>query len=60
MLYICRLAVMFLVPKSTGGAGLPTEVIGPLELRSETVAGALQLILADYEVFYGVRKRCCV
>lgn len=39
-----------LVPKSAGGIGLPTELIGPFELRSETVAGALQLILADYEV----------
>lgn len=39
-----------LVPKSTGGVGLPSEVIGPFELRSETVAGALQLILADYEI----------
>ena len=39
-----------LVPKSAGGIGLPNEIIGPFELRSETVAGALQLILADYEV----------
>lgn len=39
-----------LVPKTNGGGGLPTEVVGPFELRSETVAGALQLILSDYEV----------
>ena len=39
-----------LVPKTISGAGLPTEDVGPFELRSETVAGALQLILADYEV----------
>ena len=39
-----------LVPKTNSGTGLPTEEVGPFELRSETVAGALQLILADYEV----------
>ena len=39
-----------LVPKSHSGSGLPTENIGPFELRSETIAGALQLILADYEI----------
>ncbi len=39
-----------LVPKSMGGSGLPTEIVGPFELRSETVAGALQLIMADYEL----------
>ncbi|MFP4097976.1 MAG: type II secretion system protein GspD [Alphaproteobacteria bacterium] len=39
-----------LVPKTATGTGLPSEYIGPFELRSETVAGALQLILADYEV----------
>ncbi|MGH1375358.1 MAG: type II secretion system protein GspD [Alphaproteobacteria bacterium] len=39
-----------LVPKTNGRTGLPTEVIGPFELRSETIAGALQLIMADYEV----------
>ncbi len=39
-----------LVPKTSTGVGLPTEEVGPFELRSETVAGALQLILADYEV----------
>lgn len=39
-----------LVPKSSGSVGLPKEIVGPFELRSETVAGALQLILADYEI----------
>ena len=39
-----------LVPKTNSGTGLPTEEVGPFELRSETVAGALQLMLADYEV----------
>lgn len=39
-----------LVPKAEGSSGLPTEIVGPFELRSETVAGALQLILADYEL----------
>ncbi len=39
-----------LVPKSEGGLGLPKKYVGPFELRAETVAGALQLVLADYEV----------
>ncbi len=39
-----------LVPQSIGGTGLPSEYVGPFELRSETLAGALQLILADYEI----------
>ena len=39
-----------LVPEVAGGAPLPSEFIGPFELRSETLAGALQLILADYEI----------
>ena len=39
-----------LVPESSSSLDLPTEHIGPFELRSETVAGALQLILADYNV----------
>lgn len=39
-----------LVPRTGKSSGLPAEIIGPFELRSETVAGALQLILADYEV----------
>ena len=39
-----------LVPKTASTDMLPTEVVGPFELRSETVAGALQLITADYEM----------
>lgn len=39
-----------LVPKAEGDLGLPSEIVGPFELRSETVAGALQLVLADYEI----------
>jgi len=39
-----------LVPKSVGGDRLPQEIVGPFELRSESLAGALQLILADYNV----------
>lgn len=39
-----------LVPETSEGNPLPSEVIGPFELRSETLAGALQLILADYEI----------
>ncbi len=39
-----------LVPEAEKGLGLPTEIVGPFELRSETLAGALQLILADYEI----------
>lgn len=39
-----------LVPTRIAGDKLPSEVVGPFELRSETLAGALQLILADYDV----------
>jgi len=39
-----------LVPKAQMSGGLPTGDVGPFELRSETVAGALQLVLADYEL----------
>lgn len=39
-----------LVPESTSGDPFPDEVVGPFELRSETLAGALQLILAEYEI----------
>jgi hypothetical protein len=39
-----------LVPESDIGAPLPNEIVGPFELRSETLAGALQLILADYQI----------
>jgi len=39
-----------LVPQAQGGEGLPGEMVGPFELRSETLAGALQLIMADYDL----------
>jgi len=39
-----------LVPKAPSGGALPDEMVGPFELRSETLAGALQLILADYQI----------
>lgn len=39
-----------LVPETQRGQPFPNEVVGPFELRSETLAGALQLILADYEI----------
>ncbi len=39
-----------LVPERIAGDALPDDEVGPFELRSETLAGALQLILADYDV----------
>lgn len=39
-----------LVPDAIDGVGLPTDFVGPFELRSETLAGALQLIMSDYEI----------
>jgi hypothetical protein len=39
-----------LVPSRISGGSLPDEKVGPFELRSETLAGALQLILADYDI----------
>lgn len=39
-----------LVPEAIAGSSLPSDVVGPFELRSETLAGALQLILADYDI----------
>ncbi len=39
-----------LVPEVSADDPLPNVEVGPFELRSETLAGALQLILADYEV----------
>lgn len=39
-----------LVPETLDGDALPTQIVGPFELRGETLAGALQLILADYEI----------
>jgi hypothetical protein len=39
-----------LVPEISGGDEFPHEMVGPFELRGETLAGALQLILADYDI----------
>ncbi|MCD8519858.1 MAG: type II and III secretion system family protein [Alphaproteobacteria bacterium] len=39
-----------LVPETLPSDPLPQTEVGPFELRSETLAGALQLILADYEI----------
>lgn len=43
-----------LVPEAEGGAPLPAVMVGPYELRGETLAGALQLVLdeADIPVAY--------
>lgn len=39
-----------LMPEVASNDPLPDEHVGPFELRGETLAGALQLILADYDV----------
>ncbi len=39
-----------LVPEIMDDDPLPSESVGPFELRGETLAGALQLILAEYDV----------
>jgi len=39
-----------LMPEVATDDPLPDEHVGPFELRGETLAGALQLILADYDV----------
>lgn len=39
-----------LVPQSDIDLRLPEEYVGPYELRGETLAGALQLILADFDI----------
>jgi hypothetical protein len=39
-----------LLPEVASDDDLPTDEVGPFELRGETLAGALQLILADYNV----------
>jgi len=39
-----------LVPEVDSDDPLPSTPVGPFELRAETLAGALQLILADYDV----------
>mgnify|MGYP004336726411 CR=1 FL=1 len=39
-----------LVPKPFNGDSLPNVMVGPYELRGESLAGALQLILAEYDI----------
>lgn len=39
-----------LVPEADASGFLSFDQVGPFEIRSETLAGALQLILADYDV----------
>ncbi|HEY8964235.1 MAG TPA: hypothetical protein VIN59_07225, partial [Alphaproteobacteria bacterium] len=39
-----------LVPSMDEGDPLPTREVGPFELRNENLAGALQLVLADYDI----------
>lgn len=39
-----------LVPEAQNFSRMPNTTVGPFELRSETLAGALQLIMADYEI----------
>jgi hypothetical protein len=39
-----------LVPEIKAGDTLPMDEVGPYELRGETLAGALQLVLAGYDV----------
>lgn len=39
-----------LVPERIAGDRLPKDKVGPFELRGETLAGALQLILSDYDI----------
>lgn len=44
------LGVDVLVPQTKKAEKLPDTLIGPYELRAETLASALQLVLADYEI----------
>ena len=39
-----------LIPMELAGEQLPKDRVGPFELRGETLAGALQLILAEYDI----------
>lgn len=39
-----------LIPEVMNDDPLPNEKVGPFELRGETLAGALQLILAEYDI----------
>ncbi len=39
-----------LVPEKRHTDPMPSDAVGPFELREETLAGALQLILAEYDI----------
>ena len=39
-----------LIPEVPPSDPLPDKMVGPLELRGETLAGALQLITSDFEI----------
>ena len=39
-----------LIPTVPPSDPLPDDIVGPFELRGETLAGALQLIFSDYEI----------
>jgi hypothetical protein len=39
-----------LVPEAAGVDPLPRDIVGPFELRGETLGGALQLILSDVDI----------
>lgn len=39
-----------LVPAMDEGDPLPSKLVGPFELRGENLAGALQLVLSDYDI----------
>jgi hypothetical protein len=39
-----------LLPEADSGAPLPSTIVGPFELRSETLAGALQLVLDGFDI----------
>jgi hypothetical protein len=45
-----QLGVDALVPRPQSGSPLPQTYVGPYELRGETVAGALQLITAEFDM----------
>ena len=46
-----------LVPEIAGQETFPQEMVGPFELRGETLAGALQLILAEYDMSIAFETR---
>src|SRR5690606_536230 len=39
-----------LVPEVSDDGSFPNEVVGPYEFRGETLASALQMVLADYDL----------